>query len=297
MTRGETPVVRLRRLRAELRRLRDEAGHTQKSVAESLGWSTSKVIRIETGAVNISTSDLMALLHFYGINDADRTSELLAITRQKEQAWYDGLRDTYSAQFINFLAFEDSATRIRTFMGLVVPGLLQTEDYMRALFRNSVSDPHEPSMADETSVDRAARTRRRRQELLTRDHGPELSVVLDEAVIHRWVGGPEVMRDQLSYLKEMAEHPRVDLRILPFTQGTHHGMRDSFTIFEFPSEDEDYVVNIENPHRDVLIQNDPETSSKYVETFYELQDLAIPDGAMSKIVDSVIDRMRVAERN
>jgi transcriptional regulator with XRE-family HTH domain len=294
MAQGETPVVRLRQLRTELRRLRDEAGHTQKTVGESLGWSISKVIRIETGAANVSTSDLMALLHFYGVTDPDRTNELLAITRAKEESWWDQYRDVFSQRFLNFLAYEDSAARIRQFNGLSVPGLLQTEGYMRAVFREALTDKHQDQVSNEVELERAVRVRTRRQQLLTRESGPELLIVLDEAVIHRWVGGPDVMRAQLTRLKEAAEHPRIDLRIVPFTRGIHHGMRDSFTIYEFPSDDQDYVVNVENPHRDVLINNDLETSSKYVEVFYEVQDIATPKGEVSKIIDPVIDRMRVA---
>jgi transcriptional regulator with XRE-family HTH domain len=278
----------MRRLRAELRQFREAAHHTQKSVADSLGWSTSKVIRIETGASNISTSDLMALLHFYGVNDAGRTQELLSVTRAKEESWWDDYKDVYSSQFLSYIAYEDSSACIRTFASVLVPGLLQTENYMRALFANALADPHEGMTA--STLERAVRVRLRRQDLVTRDPAPETLVVLDEAVIHRWVGGADVMRDQLVRLKELARYPHIDLRIVPFTHGAHHGMKDSFAIFEFPSSDQDYVVNIEGPHRDTLVQNDPEISSRYFETFYELQEIATPE--VDKIIDPVIDRMR-----
>jgi transcriptional regulator with XRE-family HTH domain len=295
MAQGETPVVRMRRLRAELRRFRDEAGRTQKAVADAMGWSTSKVIRMETGAANISTSDLMALLHFYGIDDASRIEDLLAITRQKEESWWDEYRDTVNSQFLNLIAYEDSAVRIRQFMGLVVPGLLQTEAYMRTLFTRYLADKHEPQVSAQHELERGVRMRTRRQELLVRDPGPELHFVIDEAVIHRLVGGPSVMLEQLIRIKEVAAYPRVSLRIVPFSVGTHHGMKASFTILEFPAVDDDFVVSIENPDRDVLINNDPEASSKYVETFYELQEIACPEGEVSKIIDSVIDKIGVAD--
>src|ERR687887_268850 len=104
MGQRETSVVRQRRLRTELRRIREESGRTQKVVAEALGWSTSKVIRIETGAVIVSTSDVMALLHYYRINDPDLAEDLLAATRVRDEGWWDEYRGYYRQQFVNFLA-------------------------------------------------------------------------------------------------------------------------------------------------------------------------------------------------
>src|SRR2546429_1374163 len=127
MGQRETSVVRMRRLRAELRRIREESGLTQKAVAEALGWSTSKVVRIETGAVKISTSDLMALVHYYRITDPQFTEDMLAVTRIKEKGWWDEYRDYAPQQFLDFLGYEDSAASIRIYMATVVPGLLQTE--------------------------------------------------------------------------------------------------------------------------------------------------------------------------
>jgi transcriptional regulator with XRE-family HTH domain len=280
MGQRETSVVRQRRLRAELRRLRDQAGRTQKVVAEALGWSTSKVIRIETGAVNVSTSDVMALLHYYGITDTELSEVLLNITRARDEGWWDEYRSYYNQQFLNFLGYEDSAKRIRQYMGQVVPGLLQTEEYARAL----VAD-YQP---DQEEIDRTTRIRMRRQELMDRPRCPELLFVLDEAVIHRWVGGRDVMMRQLVRLKDLARHPHVSIRIVPFTTGMYAGMQgSSFTISEFPSHD--YVVTLEDPHRDVIL-NDPESSSAYIETFLAVQQLA-SEGEVDKIIDPVIDKM------
>src|SRR5882724_4529399 len=122
MAQGTTPVVAQRRLRAELRKAREDAGHTQKRVAEDLGWSLSKVIRLETGATSVSTSDAMALIHYYEITDRERIDDLLSVTRAKERAWWDEYSDLYGQQFLNFLAYEDSASRIRQFQTLAVPG-------------------------------------------------------------------------------------------------------------------------------------------------------------------------------
>jgi transcriptional regulator with XRE-family HTH domain len=282
MGQRETSVVRHRRLRAELRRLREQSGRTQKVVAEAMGWSTSKIIRIETGAVNVSTSDVRALLQYYDIDDRGLAEDLLEVTRTREEGWWEDYRAYYNQQFLNFLGYEDSATRIRQYMSQIVPGLLQTEEYARAL----VTDYHH---LDQEEIDRGTRIRMRRQELLDGPRGPELIFVLDEAVVHRWVGGPRVMLGQLVRLKELARRPRLSVHIVPFRQGMYAGLQgSSFTIFEFSSRD--YVVTLEDPHRDAIL-NDPETSSGYIETFLTVQNLA--EREVDKIIDSVIDRMRL----
>ncbi len=156
MARGNIPVIQLRRLRGELRRARELAGRTQKQVAEDLGWSLSKVIRQETGAQNISTADVMALVHYYRITDTALIDSLLAITRAKEHIWWwDDYKDIYPKRFIDFLAYEDSATSIRQFQTLEVPGLLQTEAYARTLFNCEEERPgHRTGRCKYACVDR-----------------------------------------------------------------------------------------------------------------------------------------------
>ncbi|HEV2784562.1 MAG TPA: helix-turn-helix transcriptional regulator [Actinophytocola sp.] len=283
MAQGATPVEQ-RRLRAELRRIRDESGRTQKVVAEALGWSISKVIRMETGAVDVSTSDLMALLSYYGIDDPGRKDALLAITRGDRKGWWEQYRSHYPQRFLNFLAYEDAAAQVRQFTGLMVPGLLQTEEYIRALWRGVMVDP--------ARFDRGVAVRLRRQEILTRENATKAQFILDEAVLHRWVGSPDVMVGQLSHLKDMAELPNVSIRVIPFAAGVHPGMLGSFSVLELPSDVEDvddYVVVLEDQTRDVLIRDDPEIKSKYVEIFYQLEEVACPENELHKIIDPMID--------
>lgn len=285
MAQRETFVVRQRRLRTELRRFRETSGRTQRAVAEALGWSTSKLIRIETGAVNVATSDVMALLHYYGISDPDVAADLVAATRSRNKDWWAEYRSVFSQQFLNFLGYEDSATRIRAYMTLVVPGLLQTEEYAAALLAGY--QPDHPDLG--------LHIRMRRQELLDRPDCPELLFILDEAVIHRWLGGPEVMTRQLVRLKELVRRPRISLRIVPFMAGMYAGMDgSSFTIFEFPADD-DVVTLVEEPHRDVIV-DDLEISNNYIRKFSELQQVACPEGEVDKIIDSMIDRIRHCAR-
>lgn len=284
MAQLESPVIQQRRLRAELRRAREQAGKTQREVAAALDWSPSKLIRIEAGANVISTTDLMALLQHYGINDRKRVDELVNVARaSRKQAWWDEYRPYYAQQFLTFLGYEASAMRLRQYQSLVVPGLLQIPEYSAAVLRAYGASPE--------GVAREVEVRTKRQELLDDEAGPELFVVIDEAVIRRMVGGPDVMRRQLLRIEELSNRPKINIQILPFAVGAHPGMRGAFTIFEFPYEEEDYAVLLEHAHRDVLVQNDPEQTSVYVETFFELEALATPKGELRKVIRQVLDQL------
>ncbi|HWM20626.1 MAG TPA: helix-turn-helix transcriptional regulator [Ilumatobacteraceae bacterium] len=276
-----------RRLRSELRRLRESAGYTQKTAAAGLEWSTSKIIRIETGAVHVSSSDVRALLHFYDISDQLKTEDLLAISRAKEEAWWDAYRSAYRPQFLEYLDFEDSATHVRQFISFVVPGLLQTEEYMRALFQGYMGN-------DEEWIERAVQVRKRRQQILAPDSGKRAWFIIDEAALHRWIGGPAVTRRQFDRLREMSKQPNINIRLVPFSVGMHPGMRASFTILDFASDDEDSIVSVENPDSDALIKDNVDSTSEFIERFSLLEDIATPEEEIDAALDAVIDRMRLA---
>lgn len=282
MAQVETPITQQRRLRAELKRAREQSGMTQKDVAELLDWSPSKVIRFETGAAIISTSDLQALLPHYGVTDRARILELVEVARaSRKQAWWDDYRGFYDQQFLTFLGYEASTIRLRSYQALLVPGLLQTPAYTDAILRAYTDD--------EDEIARGAQVRAKRQRVIEGNMGSEMFFVLDEAALHRWVGGAEVMREQLLWLEELDKRPNIQIQIVPFTAGAHPGMRGAFTIFEFPFEDEDFALLLEHPDGDVLIQNKPDIASTYVETFFDLEAVAAPKGELSKVLRPIID--------
>lgn len=285
MAQGGSRAVQQRRLRNELRRLREEAKRTQKQVAESLGWSISKVIRIETGAVHASTADVRALLHYYQLTDQARTDDLLSITQAKDETWWDEYRKDFKQTFLDFLDYEDSSIRLRQFMGTVVPGLLQTEEYSRAVFQLY--------QYDEKTLERAVRIRMRRQQLLAPERDLPIWYILDESVLHRWIGGPDVARRQLLRLKEAAKQPNITIRVVPFRAGMHAGLHGDFTIFELPADDEDYVLLLQAPHRDEIIRDDRAITSRFVEYFYALEDIATPADELDDFLDPLIDGIRL----
>jgi transcriptional regulator with XRE-family HTH domain len=280
MTRGKTPLSQLRRLRNELRQERDRLQLTQKDVADSLDWSPSKLIRIENGTVGISITDLKALLLNYKITDDARVEEFVAMARAgKEQAWWHKYRDNYPKQFLTFLGLESSAIRLRQFQSLVVPGILQTRDYARVLVSQG--------LADEEKIEIGVAVRLQRQKLLE-PGGPDSYFILDESVLRRQVGSPAVMRDQLNRLKELAALSNVTIQVVPFSAGRHRGLQGSFEIFELSEQEDDYALLLEQPLKDVLIEDSSEETRDYVVIFRELEKVALSEEETIKFIDKVL---------
>lgn len=275
-------MIQQRRLRSELRQIREDAGLFQKDVADALEWSVSKLIRIETGAVGISKTDLIALLAHYGVTDKKRVDELVEVSRSSRQtAWWDKYRDQYNSQFLTFLGYEASAKVLRQFQMMTLPGLLQTRDYAREVIQTRPTTPEQLSVYVDVRMER--------QKLLeTTDSPAKFFFVVDEAVLRRRVGGAKVMRAQLERLKELNRRPNISIQVARFDIGAYIGMGGAFTVFEFPYEDEDYAVLLENTQQDVLIPKDPDIAAQFVETFYELEAVAAPKSDTDGIIDEII---------
>jgi transcriptional regulator with XRE-family HTH domain len=268
MTRADAPVGQLRRLRTELRRQRERSELTQKDVADALDWSLSKVIRIEKGPVGISVTDVRALLQHYDVVDRDQVNNLVEMARaSKKPAWWHEYRDVYRQQFWTFMGLEESAIRIRQFQSLVVPGLLQTVDYARFILTAASRKPADV-------VERRIEVRMGRQRLL-RPSGPEMFFVIDESVLRRVIGSPDVMRAQLAELVRLAALPSVVLQVMPFRAGFHSGMRNSFSVFEMSDEENDFAMVIEGVYEDTLIEEATDETLEYVAIFKELEKVAL----------------------
>ncbi|SEF26572.1 Helix-turn-helix domain-containing protein [Amycolatopsis pretoriensis] len=269
------PLAQQRRLRTRLRQARTHAGLTQRSVAEQLDWSTSKVIRIETGAVGVSTTDLRALLQLYGITEPDRVAELVEVAKAaRRKAWWDEYRDSFNPKLVNFVASEAGASGIRHFQSLVVPGALQTADYARAVLQDFGSESE--------LVERAVRMRLTRQEGIVAEGGPSAVFVLDESVLLRHVGGPGIMQAQIEHLQELDRLKHIAIKVRPFGAGVRDGMQVSFTIFDFDDGPE-HVVYVNQPGEDVAVKNDADEVCHYIDLFAELDERA---SALSTFIGS-----------
>lgn len=264
---GETPQSEHRRLIVELRQARDARRLTQKEVADALEWSLSKLIRIERGTVGISITDLKALLLHYGVTKVDDVDRLVAMARaSKKTAWWQQYREVYSPDFFTFLGLEASAGKIKQFQGLLVPGLLQSTEYIKAILRATDSDPEQER--------RGLEVRTKRQELIT-EHGPEFVVIIDESALYRVVGDNAVMRDQMRHLLDIMEHPRVTIRVIPFSAGVRRSMKNSFEILEFSDDPEDFALLVDDVYRDQLTQVPSDAARTYAALFSELEEVAL----------------------
>lgn len=273
---GPDPTIHRRRLRNELRRAREAAGRTQKDVTAEMDWSVSKLIRIESGTVNISTNDLRALLAYYDL-DHDRVEALLLVARAAREATpWAPWKSEVSPEYLAFLGYESSASIIRNFEPILVPGLVQTEEYAKA-----VIGVIEPDDKVEPLVD----LRMQRQELLVRPDAPKINLIMDEAVVRRQVGGPDIMRRQLRRLLEVSQQPHVTVRVVPLAYGMYPRLRVPYVLFEFAADEDEDVLYIENPLGELIIregapeERDPITPPKYLTYFWELEQIAPSDEA------------------
>ena len=287
MTPVEDALVQRRRLRGELRRARKEANLTQRDVAEAMDWSLSKLVRIENGSVGISTTDLRILLQHYGIVDAAKVERLVQMARagKEQQGWWTAYRESTSPQYTSFLGYENSAAVIEQFEPMLVPGLLQNEDYARAILQELAGS------ASKERIDEWVELRMRRQEeLYERSSPPEMTFVLSEAVLRPWVGGPEVMRRQLRRLLEEAAKDYLTLEIVPFRAGAHPGMKGPFVLLQFEGAEEDVLFQ-ENIRGDMISREEQAEIDDYRDAFARLRELA-QKGAANKLIDEALKHLR-----
>jgi transcriptional regulator with XRE-family HTH domain len=282
----DEPALQRRRLRTELRRLRLDANLTQRDVARSMEWHPSKVIRIENGTVGVQANDLRALVARYGITDEQRVEELLEMARvaRREELWTE-FRDVYATAFLTYLNFESSATTRRNFEPLLVPGLLQTEEYARAVLTGTYQlSPDE--------IDLAWRARQRRQEVHERDDPPQMWFVLDEAVIRRDIGSRSIMRRQLERIRDLSKRKYITVWIIPFGVGAHPGMRGPFVLLEFEDPSDDDFVYVEHATGDSTTHDEPEMTGPYKERFFHLEELALSEEESTGLLSRAIEKLR-----
>jgi transcriptional regulator with XRE-family HTH domain len=226
-----------RELGNELRRLR--ADRRAADVASALGWSESKLSRIETAHTGITEDDLDRLLTAYEVSDEDGERLRDLARRGRARAWWTPYRSSVPDPYDEYVALEAEAVLISEWEAQVVPGLLQTDEYARAVIEVGAD------VADPAVLQRRLALRMARQAVLSREPQPTLLMVLDEAVLHREVGGRAVLRRQLAKLAEDSGRPGLELRILPFSAGAHAGQTESFMVLEFETGTRGPIVHSE----------------------------------------------------
>ncbi|WP_119727877.1 helix-turn-helix domain-containing protein [Thermomonospora amylolytica] len=289
-------TARHRRLVQELRRLREQAGLRQEDVARELDWSLSKQEKIERGAIGIRIADVRAMLDLFGLTGPEHREQYDALVRLARDArvkgWWNDYADAIPGWFESYVGLEADASGLLIFQDQVVPGLLQTEDYARAVYE-AVRPPLETS-----KIDRAVAARMERQGRLTDETPLKIHAVLDEAVLHRQFGGRAVLQAQLRHLRHMARHPEADIKIQvrPFSAGAHPAVGTSFVIlrFQHPGDGNPDVVYLEDLTSSAYLEEDPHLF-RYNLAFEDLRATALPEDESIALIDRLAERLSEQE--
>jgi transcriptional regulator with XRE-family HTH domain len=215
-----------------LQHLREKAGLSYEAAGQALDVTHATVRRMEKAEVGLKVPYVEKLLQTYGVTAENEIEEFLTLAREANRpGWWHGYRDVLPEWFSAFVSLESESDVIRAYEPHYVPGLLQTEAYAGAVLRSGMPQ------APEEEIQRQVALRMERQQVLDREQPPLLWVVIDETVLHRPIGGAEVMREQIEYLVEAASHPNVRLQVMPFEVGPHPAMYGPFHLFRFPIDE------------------------------------------------------------
>jgi transcriptional regulator with XRE-family HTH domain len=274
------PTIRQRRLAADLERLRVRAGLSREQAAEQLDWHPTKLYRIENARSGVTTGDMRHLLDLYGVDDERQREALVTLARSaRQKGWWTKYQDVFAGSYVEL---EAEASVIHAFEPVLVPGLLQTEGYTRALIKASLVV---------RDIEQRVEARMQRQALLEGDSAPVLWAVIDETALTRPVGGAATMREQLDWLIQARDQQNVTVQVIRSSLGAHPGMDGSFVILDFA--DPDYfapVVYLEHA-TDGLYLEEPEEIARYTLMFDHLRAIALgPDESVS-LMEAIKDQL------
>lgn len=269
-------TARRLRLAAELRRERKKADVELKDAADHLGLVPSSLSRMETAKAEVKVPYVESLMRLYGAPD-ETTDALKQLARDaRKRGWWRDYKDVLTSEYQDFIAFEAEAFALHDYEPDTVPGLLQTEDYARALLRSQLPD------APDDDVERRVKVRMERQARLRGDDPLQLWAVVGEGALRYLVGGKDVMRGQLQHFAEMAAPSNVNIRlqVLPFAGGAHPGMAGSFTVLGY---DDLKLIYLEHLTTSQYLDED-EHINAYTLMFEHLQVAALSRTESRKLV-------------
>ncbi|MEO3807655.1 helix-turn-helix transcriptional regulator [Sphaerisporangium sp. B11E5] len=271
-------TLRAQWLGRELRALREAAGLRLPEAAEYIQRDGATVSRLETGLYPARTPDVQALLDLYGVTDHQRRAGLMRLAAEVWQTgWWDGYSGDLAKMMIDYAWVESRACVIRSFDALVVPGLLQTPAYMRAVIQKSDFDNALTSSGTQFRLER--------QRILTTEDPSTIKAVLDESVLRRVVGGPATLKEQLTHLIDMAQWPNIEIRVLPFSTGAHACLDGSFIIFEMP-EPYPQVGYVDTPARGIYVEQ--EAMEKLILKYEQIQRDALEPRQSAEMIRAVL---------
>jgi transcriptional regulator with XRE-family HTH domain len=283
MASAQSPTVRRRRLALELRRLRETAKLTCEDVAERLECSASKISRVETGRVSVSPRDVRDMLQIYGVPEDQRDSLVQLARESRQKGWWHAYGDSVQPHFGTYLGLESAASEIRIYEVNLIPGLLQTEEYARAVISAGMVDK------PRADIERSVALRMERQQV-ARTIMPKVWAVLDEAALRRQVGGPEVMRIQLEHLREVGSLRNISIQVIPFGGGAHPAMGRPFVILSFGEDLDPDVVYLEDLTSALWVENVDEID-RYNVFFHHLSATALSFESSAALMTAVLKEM------
>lgn len=259
------PSERQRRLGLELRKLRNRAGLSGDRAGALLDADRTRISNIEAGRIDVSRNRLYKLLREYGCSPDPLFDGIMAMAQENGKGWWDGFHDTIGPAARDLAELESRSSMLRTHEPLVIPGMLQTEEYARAVLEATEGDPQK--------VDRYAEFRLTRQRVLSSDSPVTYRAVVHEAALHTHVGGASVMRRQLLRLIEVSRMPNVTVQIYPFEAGIYAAHTQSFVVYGGAAPELD-TVYLEHPTNSVFLR-DVELLDEYAKMFERLSALAL----------------------
>ena len=237
---GGGPTVRRILLGSQLRRLRESKGISREDAGYHIRGSESKISRLELGRVSFKERDVEELLTLYGVTEKSERAPFMALAREaNQQGWWQSFSEVLPNWFQPYIGLEESAELIRTYELQFIPGLLQTEEYARAIIAQGNRG------ASKDVIEQRVNVRMNRQRVLCKENGPRLWVVIDEAALRRPIGGVKTMKAQIERLIELMSTPSLTLQVMPFDFGGHAAEGGAFSILRFPEADIPDVVYIE----------------------------------------------------
>jgi transcriptional regulator with XRE-family HTH domain len=272
-----SPTVRHKRLTTELRRLREQAGLTCEDVGQRLECSGTRISRMETGRIGARPGDVRELLELYGVTGAEADSLVQLARDARRKGWWHSYARALPPWFETYVGLESDAVKLRDFQPLVVPGLLQTEGYARAVLRAA------PLAGRGEDIDRQVALRMRRQAILDQASPPEAWLVLGESVLRVQVGGPMVMRAQLRRLAELAARPDLTIQVLPFSTAAQVQAISPFTMLEFADAADPAVVYLEHLTGGTFVDSEDEVR-RYRVVFDHLRAEALDVGRSADLI-------------
>jgi transcriptional regulator with XRE-family HTH domain len=269
-----------------LRRLRTDAQLSREDVEDRTGVNEGTLYRIETARSRPQKRTLLSLLDLYDVSGPLR-ADLLDIAKTADNlGWLRPYHAELPEEYAAYISFEAEAKALRNYQSLFIPGLLQTEDYARAVIRGAL--PTDTL----TTVEQRIQARIERQKLLDGESPVELWTILDEAAIRRLTGGPRIMREQLAYLIETAALPNVTLQVLPYEAGAHPGMPGSFVYMEFADPHDPDLVYVDTQAGDLFLESDSELKI-YASMFNHLRAMALSPPRTTTMISSRIKETEI----